>query len=138
MRVVSGSLTNGRSNRCSACRQKAHRKTDGAFLELLRRYKFNAAKRDLVFELTQEEFKVLVTQNCFYCGEEPKQSMHTHVIRFYYNGIDRLINEIGYTKQNSVSCCGPCNDAKGTMSAQQFLILVSKIVKHREKSLEAL
>ena len=43
------------------------------------------------------------------------------------NGIDRIDNNLGYTVQNSISCCKKCNYAKHKMSYDEFIELVTNI-----------
>ncbi len=65
--------------------------------------------RNLSFELSQEYFSELVHKDCFYCK------------RPISLGIDRLDNTKGYTIENSVSCCFPCNRMKHTLSIAKFV-----------------
>lgn len=73
-------------------------------------YRSSAKSRGYTFELSFENFSKLVKKDCFYCGKKPKK----------YNGIDRKINRIGYTKKNSVPCCWICNRMKWNMSTYEF------------------
>lgn len=100
--------------------------------------KSNANKRSYIFELTQEEYENIITQNCYYCGEPPKQ-MSEDLMRkrgnmkeppFSYNGVDRKDNNIGYIKDNCVPCCPICNYMKRNYSLQDFLNQVNKINTH--------
>lgn len=85
-------------------------------------YKKNASKRNYEFKLTKDEFKILVTQPCFYCGREKTQEKRDKQNNgsFKYTGIDRYDNSKGYTKENCVPCCKTCNMMKGTMTAIEF------------------
>ena len=86
---------------------------DQGFKQLKKHY--TSHKRE--FSLTENEFRILVKSNCFYCGVEPKQKIilsarendNTKKYIFLYNGIDRQNNEIGYIIENCVPCCGTCN-----------------------------
>eukprot|EP00928_Gymnodinium_smaydae_P030789 TRINITY_DN22789_c0_g5_i1.p1 TRINITY_DN22789_c0_g5~~TRINITY_DN22789_c0_g5_i1.p1 ORF type:complete len:427 (-),score=38.02 TRINITY_DN22789_c0_g5_i1:265-1545(-) len=65
--------------------------------------------------LTNAEFNSIVSGPCHFCGKESDPPRH-------YNGLDRLDNSLRvYTKDNSVSCCGTCNMAKGKSSEEFFL-----------------
>jgi hypothetical protein len=46
---------------------------------------------------------------------------------FRHNGIDRLVNDGGYSAENSVPCCWTCNRMKSDMSAADFLRLCRAI-----------
>ena len=92
-------------------------------------YKYNANKRNLSFNLTDEEFKELIFSNCGYCGATPNNKSknrygHGDVI---YNGIDRINNNLAYEKSNCISCCQNCNRAKYKMSHQEFIKWISNI-----------
>lgn len=47
------------------------------------------------------------------CGKKPT---HSHK-----NGIDRVINTVGYTSENSKSCCGNCNYIKRDNKYDDFI-----------------
>ena len=89
-------------------------------------YKLSAKKKKLPFKITKKEAKKIFTSNCFYCGIKPKQAAAArHGIKissriFYYNGIDRRDNKVGYVSDNCVPCCSFCNMAKRAMSVQEF------------------
>ncbi len=111
------------------------------FRALLYRYKKDAQKKGVKFDLSEKQFKELTQQNCFYCGAEPSQvarcvtffkgQKHERHGDYVYNGIDRLNSSEGYMIDNSVSCCKHCNVAKRDRSVGEFLNWVRKIYKHR-------
>jgi hypothetical protein len=88
----------------------------------------------LVFELSLEEFLTLTKQNCYYCGAPPgniQKSDHNNG-DFVYNGIDRTDNDLGYTTDNCLPCCKPCNYMKSYMGFEAFIKQAIKIAdKHR-------
>ena len=55
------------------------------------------------FTLDFEAFVSLVTSPCYYCK---------YINQEETNGIDRINNDIGYTKENCVSACWKCNRMK--------------------------
>ena len=81
-------------------------------------YKSDAKRRGHYWKLTKNKFKELWESNCYYCNDA-----HTF-------GIDRLDNNLGYIDDNVVSCCSNCNYAKGEMSIDAFLSMISKIYKN--------
>jgi len=85
--------------------------------------------RGLAFDLTLDDFLKLVVTECYYCGDEPSHISNFKKLngQFVYHGIDRVDNNIGYTLENSVSSCWPCNRAKSTMTTSEFLIMIKKI-----------
>lgn len=91
-------------------------------------YRRGARVRNLSFELTIDDFKKIVIQNCFYCGEIPrsaKRNFQTFWVPM--NGIDRVDNNRGYRLDNVVPCCTICNTLKKTMSMTDFLNHIAKI-----------
>ena len=116
--VSSNSLRNG-SKSCG-CIKKAyackHLRKDPhsvVFGNLLARYKNDAIRRGLNFDLTKEEFIELTKQNCYYCDIEPKFKLDYHEEQtFFYNGVDRVDNDLGYVNTNCVPCCKECNSKK--------------------------
>ena len=76
-----------------------------------------------------DDFLKLVVTECYYCGDEPSHISNFKKLngQFVYHGIDRVDNNIGYTLENSVSSCWPCNRAKSTMTTSEFLIMIKKI-----------
>ncbi|KKN18902.1 hypothetical protein LCGC14_0951220 [marine sediment metagenome] len=85
------------------------------------RYHVKAEKRNLKFSLSKEKFIDLVFNSCNYCGQIPNVPVKRNGKRLAeYNGIDRIDSSIGYTNDNSVTCCWTCNRAKGNLSIDQF------------------
>jgi len=83
-----------------------------------KRYQYDAYRRNYSFSITLEQFKVLIEQDCFYCGQE--KSM----------GVDRHQNNIGYQLENCVPCCQICNRMKNDFNGEDFLDHVRKILVH--------
>jgi hypothetical protein len=81
-------------------------------------YKNGAKDRGLAFEITKDEFTRLVSTPCYYCERTPEQVAI---------GIDRADSQTGYIAGNCVSCCKPCNFAKGTLGQQEFFDLIEAI-----------
>lgn len=71
-------------------------------------YKNTALRRGYVFELTLDQLNKLINSNCLYCGKDG-------------GGIDRYDNTIGYTINNSVPCCRPCNLSKHAQTPEAFI-----------------
>lgn len=98
-------------------------------------YVSGAKSRNLEFNLSDEEFDKLIFSNCYFCGEEPseyKSDLHFNKTNevFKRNGIDRLNSDLGYYKENTVSCCPTCNLMKMTLSSEVFINHVSKIYQN--------
>lgn len=99
-------------------------------------YKKSAQKRNLKYQLTEQDFDELVTSSCVYCGDvltNVKKGQGKTSGDFYYTGIDRIDNNIGYIKTNCVSCCWKCNNMKWKYGRDEFLKHIEKIHLHQNK-----
>lgn len=96
-------------------------------------YKRTSAKnRGYSFELSFEDFFYLTQQNCYYCGVVPSKFYKSKYAKkgFYYNGIDRINNDLGYLKSNSACCCRDCNNAKSDLTQEEFINRIKKCYEH--------
>jgi hypothetical protein len=98
-------------------------------------YKQAAKRRNYNFSLTKEESKEIIESDCYYCGEEPSMIPNHYkkkltIDTYKYNGVDRIDNNIGYIKDNVVSCCKICNNAKSTLSLEDFKQWLKKVYKN--------
>jgi 5-methylcytosine-specific restriction endonuclease McrA len=103
-------------------------------------YRSNAKNRarEIPWELSKEDVKVLIFSPCFYCGSSGGTLSKTSASHransvpreIINNGIDRLDNSLGYTKENSVPCCKDCNSAKWDMTVEEFMAWAQRLVKH--------
>ncbi len=105
-------------------------------------YKTGAKKRGFVWSLTLKNFHDISSQNCVYCGAEPKSvnyfenapslkkdspNRNWGDYTIIFNGIDRVDSSIGYVVKNCVACCTKCNRAKNDMSIPEFKKHVTKM-----------
>ena len=88
---------------------------------VFKHYKNAALKRNYLFSLTLDEFKQIVSEPCFYCGESEDP-----------RGVDRWDNGTGYEYGNCRSCCWICNHAKGTLSSPDFVEWIRRANAHIE------
>lgn len=132
-------LTSGKSKSCGCLKLELSRLPLGqaAFNRLVKEYKGGAKARGYKYLLTSEQFKQLTSQNCHYCGVEPKHSVNKRAGQhgnyhgdYIYNGIDRKDNNKGYLLENSVTCCFKCNHLKGDMNYKEFIEHINKIYAH--------
>jgi hypothetical protein len=87
------------------------------------RFKASSKSRKLVCSISFEEFKTLIINPCFYCGEPlPEQQ--------WGSGLDRIDSKQGYTTDNVRSCCKICNRAKNILLESEFKQWVTKIYRH--------
>lgn len=100
-------------------------------------YRSRAKRKKIPFTFTFEEFKGMVTSNCYYCNLEPNKCRADRAksrmgsSRVFFNGIDRLDSDGGYTPENTVPCCEDCNKAKRNLSYSQFIELIKRIYEYR-------
>ena len=133
------SLKNGQHKSCSCTRKDKRPHTrlpDNLAIKrsVLKNYKASAKRRNHEFDLTFEQFVDLIETRCFYCNDLPINSANSANIVNYgnykYNGIDRKDNNLGYTIENSVSCCPHCNMAKRDLAIDNFKSWIEKVYKN--------
>ena len=73
-------------------------------------YKDNARRRKIEFGISYDEFKTFWKKPCSYCGT-PVRTI----------GVDRKDSAKGYSVDNVVPCCGPCNRTKVNQTEEAFL-----------------
>jgi len=131
--VGSGRLRKGRTLSCGCLRHEMNTLPTGeaAFNRLFSSYKRDATKRGHSFELPKRYFSYLIRHPCGYCGRPPSNYTAGTVRNnggITFSGVDRIDNEVGYTKDNCVPCCTWCNRAKGPQSAEEFLQHCKEVV----------
>ena len=106
---------------------------ESSFKEFFGRYKESSKQRGLSLELSLDEFRVLTSSNCYYCGCPPSSSFGRAKSYGNYicNGVDRIDNTKGYTLDNCVPCCKDCNYMKYTHTQEEFLSKIKEIYIHR-------
>jgi hypothetical protein len=135
-RIATGSsLSTGHTTSCGCAKCKPH-PGQAARNRVLNAYLWGARGRNLKWELTDEEFDRLVTQNCAYCGCEPsmiEKGVHPSSGDFIHGGIDRVDSAQGYVIANVVPCCTICNHAKMAMSHAEFMTWIGRLVSFRAR-----
>jgi hypothetical protein len=114
----------------------------GAYL----RYERRAMKKKIPFKVTEEEFIKIISMRCHYCGTEPRDfnpyidshgnqrsDSQATIDRSWVkmNGVDRKSSDDGYTLENCLSCCFPCNRAKGDMIYENYLNYLKQMIEFR-------
>jgi hypothetical protein len=120
-RKVKSRIQNGKNN----YKGKEH----SGLTHVLNSYRQRAKKIGVVFSLTRNEVKELITNSCVYCGTENSNLLRRSAYVYEHNGIDRLDVTQGYTLSNTVSCCKNCNYMKLQLSVEDFLLHVKKIAQ---------
>jgi hypothetical protein len=129
--ALTRSLNSGGTKSCGCLHRDGWAKPGSADLEVFNRYLFRAKRKGYEFHLSKEEFFEIAKQDCFYCGEPPKQiACKEKKYPFIYNGIDRIDNSKGYIRGNIVPCCGVCNKMKLEMSVDEFKDRMKIILNH--------
>jgi len=140
---------------CGCFKNEKRFKKDGvsSWNQIITGYKHGAEQRGHIFSLTIENFIEIATQNCHYCGSAPSRKYNKYVKKdgtpnlrsgklaynkeaidrawIVYNGLDRIDNKNGYVKDNVVSCCTICNYAKHTLSYEEFMSYLERLVLYR-------
>jgi len=89
-------------------------------------YKKRAIKKNLDFELTKDEYNLLVYNKiCYICKQEYAEC-----------GIDRVDNSEGYTLDNVSSCCYTCNIMKKDNDIAN-LLFQCKVIAENSKNILA-
>lgn len=100
-------------------------------------YKKAARNRGFSWNLSKEQFRDLISKNCFWCDNQPKpwniyikrdgtrsrkiaNEKYIEQAWVNINGVDRINSGIGYEPNNVVPCCSECNIAKSDRSAKDF------------------
>ena len=123
--------------KCRNCIHNRHGKCLNTLLyNVFTHYKNNAKQRNIEWNLSEEEFKNIITQSCIYCGEAPDitktssyRDKHEKI-----TGIDRVDTTKGYFKENCVPCCKMCNIMKNKFSKEDFINKVKSIYNNYIKS----
>ena len=144
--MITGSqLKSGRRTRCSKCAYRERPQSTERYSNEERLFNLNIVQRvkntkgRIENFLTVEDFKSIISQNCYYCGEKPRiiNYLNNNSIvkrgEILANGIDRLDSSKHYTIENCVSCCTKCNKAKNTLSVEEFRLHISKIYNYFDK-----
>jgi hypothetical protein len=89
-------------------------------------YRASAKQRGYAFTITLSDFAQTIQTECFYCGASPAKELILRKRVYLYNGLDRRDNRLGYSFDNLVPCCWPCNLSKGRRSEEEFLVAREK------------
>ena len=80
--------------------------------------KHGAKKRNIFFDLTEQQMYNLLHSPCTYCGCKN------------CNGIDRIDSSKGYVLGNVTPCCAMCNRMKSNYTLEAFKSHISDIYKY--------
>ncbi len=89
--------------------------------------KREAARRNLEWTLTYEDFEDLASNECFYCNGILGSCKNSG------SGLDRVDNDKGYEYDNLRPCCVICNKIKNNfLTMEETLVAVQAIIKCRQ------
>lgn len=109
---------------------------------LYRTLKNGAKSRNLDMDLSFDDFLIMIKLNCYLCGSPPSDVRFSWTRRpanryldegVLVNGIDRVDNNKGYTKDNSFPCCEQCNKMKSNLSLETFKNKIRMIYEYEQK-----
>jgi len=126
-------LRKGISTSCRCKSGLSRRNPDNLELvqnRLYHTYRIAAKNRNYLFDITKEQLWRLSQQDCIYCGQKPATIITPQKRldqQFFYNGVDRINNELGYTIANLAPACICCNRMKRTLSHDEFISHISRI-----------
>lgn len=124
---------NGHRFRVDGWNPKRKAPGEAALNKLWLTYTTNATNRHVEWSLTREDFLELISQNCHYCGLPPSRVEDAYFgPPLIWTGIDRVDNQIGYTKGNCVPACYDCNRAKSDLSYEAFISWIKRIAAYDE------
>ena len=90
-------------------------------------------RRSTVVELTFEEFlEIIKERKCHYCEEDLNYEEYSRVwgkTNSRAHQLDRKNNDLGYTKDNVVTCCWECNRLKSDRFTYEEFMQLSPILK---------
>jgi hypothetical protein len=119
--------------------EEANRKRRESIEAHFKIYQRSARLKKLQFTFSEEEFKELVVQPCYYCDDfgTRNESRNRSILpkndegvlkeecniidEKRFNGIDRMNQAEGYIQSNCVSCCAMCNWMKGSLDSATFI-----------------
>ncbi len=82
-------------------------------------YKSSAKKRDIIFNLSKDEYFEIIQNNCYICGSKPSDT--------FICGIDRVDSDKEYSTDNCRACCKDCNYMKNNYKLDYFLNKLKEI-----------
>lgn len=90
--------------------------------------------KKLEFTLSLDEYIILSNSKCYYCGNQGNTKLTRHKDcnkeDIFGCGIDRINSNLGYIKENCVSCCWDCNEMKKARNKESFLLKIKNIYEN--------
>lgn len=128
--IMASNLTRGNSTSCG-CSRLLDMQGEGNKRQIIRRYRRTSEKAGRPWLLSDSDAVELFKSNCHYCGTPPSCKRDVSgPIAYWFNGIDRIDNRLGYIQGNVVACCKDCNFAKGSRSYDSFIEWARRLGRH--------
>ena len=128
--IMGHSIKTCKTMSCGSCASFTANMEPARYSEFVK-YKGNAIKRGLSFNISSELFKALTQKPCIYCGVTPTKSRKSECkIPIHFTGIDRKDNTKGYEEDNCFPCCRVCNFGKGKMPHEEYLAHLKQVALH--------
>ena len=125
---VQSSSLKTHSGKCRRCSQ-----IGTPYAHIYNELKNKRGHKDKIFELTFEEFlEIIKSRECHYCNDEISYHEHTRdwgKLNSRAHQLDRKNNDLGYTKENVVTCCWECNRLKSDRFTYEEFLQLSPILK---------
>ncbi len=121
--IASNNLKRGLTKSCG-CEAKK-RPFEWLFLKMMRSSTREKRKCDLTYEQFLEFTQIV---QCSYCRFPIKWTCHSSKGEPSGYYLDRKDNNIGYTKDNCIVCCGDCNHIKGARFTYTEMCRLGEIV----------
>lgn len=127
--ILVNSIHNGKSKSCGCGHIESIRKhnTPTIYNKRIAAYISKAKKHGLEWNLTYEDCVCLFSLSCTYCGIASSNHVTYKGEEKFYNGIDRIDSNKGYTKDNVTTACVTCNKAKNDLSLEEFINWIARI-----------
>lgn len=79
------------------------------------------------FDLTLKKYLEIISKNCHYCSADLMGSKGL--------SLDRIDNSKGYTLDNVIPCCGPCNYTRQDIwTVEETEVMIKAVMEFRAKS----
>lgn len=134
-------LLRGSPRSCGCLKESKQKPGMGGARKLFGGYRRDAARRNLVFNLTLDQFLILTSTTCYYCGVPPSTLYKYHgggltpkgiaYGSYMHNGIDRKDSTKGYFTENVVPCCWDCNVAKHAKTLEEFQAWIARLIEYQ-------
>ncbi len=87
--------------------------------------KHDASRRNKEWDLTFDQYKQIIKNNCDYCNNSIEKEKGV--------GLDRLNNDIGYRLTNVVACCSKCNTSRNrNFTPEEWKIAMKAVSEFRK------